>query len=363
MNDDNNPEAGSKATTPLLANPSPPSGLPAPTSRAAPLWRSAWALAVLVALGLAGWQGAENRQLAYTQADLAQRLMTNDSAAREGLRQTQDQLSGVQGKLIDLEGKLEESRSQQAALENLYQDITRNRDEWLLVEVEQGLVLAAQQLQLAGNVSAALLALQAADARLAGSNRPQFLGLRKALVRDLDRLRALPVVDLPGMGLRLEGIVSAIDTLPLLTDSRPRSVMQASAKEKTSPPGNFWHALQRMPGEFLTELRSLIRIQRFDRDEPVLLAPGQEFYLRENLKLRLLNARLALLARDQATFRSELKQAQAWLQRYFDSSNAALQNVQGGLKQLAANEINLELPTLNESLSMMRSIKSGKERK
>ena len=110
----------------------------------------------------------------------------------------------LQSAIGAMESKLADAQSQQASLENLYQDLARSRDEWALAEIEQSVTLAAQQLQLAGNVHGAVLALQAADARLAGSSRPQFITLRKAFGRDLDRLKALPQVDLPGMSLRLE---------------------------------------------------------------------------------------------------------------------------------------------------------------
>ena len=104
-----------------------------------------------------------------------------------------------------------------------------------------------------------------------------------------------------------------------------------------------------------------MRIQRFDREEPALLAPGQAFFLRENLKLRLLNARLALLGHDQWTFRNELKQAQSWLDRYFDGREPSVQTAQGSLKQLSSAEINIDLPNLNESLSAIKNFKLGKE--
>ena len=106
-----------------------------------------------------------------------------------------------------------------------------------------------------------------------------------------------------------------------------------------------------------------MRIQRFDRDEPALLAPTQVFFLRENLKLRLLNARLALLAHDQWTFRNELKYAQTWVDRYFDPREAPVQAAQHSLKELSATEISIELPNLNESLSAIKNFKLGKERK
>lgn len=368
MNDGNNSGMNDPTPSPQPITFEPPT--PVAESRPPSAWRNPWLIVALIALGLAGWQWVETRlRLADTQQELARRLAESDAANKESrllARQAQEQAAAVQGKLAALEDKVAESRSQQATLENLYQDLARNRDEWMLAEIEQSVTLAAQQLQLAGNVQGAVLALQAADARLAGNSRPQFISLRKVLVRDLDRLRALPQVDLPGMNLRLENIIAAIDHLPLAVDARPRAEGKAKAiDEPASPPASatsldFWRHLG---AQFWGEMRSLVRIQRFDRDEPALLAPGQAFFLRENLKLRLLNARLALLARDQWTFRNELKHAQAWVDRYFDAHDKSLQTTQGALKQLAATEINIELPTLNESLSAIKTFKLGKERK
>lgn len=354
-----------------VQEPSPPPALP--PSAASPLthdagyraWKNPWLIVAVVALGLAGWQWSETRiRLADTQQELARRLSESDALARETRllsRQARDEIAALQGKIGELEGKMAESKSQQATLEMLYQDLARSREEWALAEVEQGVTLAAQQLQLAANVQGAVLALQSADARLAGSARPQFIGLRKVLARDLDRLRALPQVDLPGMSLQLERVISAVDSLPLAVDVRPRDERKPAVPTVAHAADSlaFW---QQLGADFWRELRGLIRIQRFDRDEPALLAPQQVFFLRENLKLRLLNARLALLAHDQWTFRSELAQAGRWVDRYFDGRDTAVQSAQESLKQLAATEINSELPNLNQSLSAIKNFKLVKER-
>ena len=349
-------------STPATAATSPPASAAVTGSGA---WRNPWLIIALLALALAGWQWVETRlRLAGTQQELARRLSESDEVARESrtlAKQAQEQLAALQGKFGELEAKIAESKSQQATLESLYQNLARGRDEWALAEVEQGVTLAAQQLQLAANVQGAVLALQSAEARLAGNSRPQFIGLRKVLARDLDRLRALPQLDLPGMNLQLERAISAVDTLPLAVDVRPRDERKAAAPVVAQAADSlaFW---QQLAGEFWRELRSLVRIQRFDRDEPALLAPQQVFFLRENLKLRLLNARLALLAHDQWTFRNELAQARVWVDRYFDGRDPAVQTVQRSLKQLSATEISIELPNLNESLSAIRNFKLGKER-
>lgn len=342
-------------------------------------WRNPWLIIALLALGLVVWQWVETRvRLADTQQLVARRLSDSDTVARDSLtlsRQAQDQLAALQGKLGELEGRLAESKDQHAALESLYQTMTRNHDELALAEIEQGIVLAAQQLQLAANVQGAVLALQTAETRLAGDNgRPQFIGLRKALVRDLDRLRALPQIDLPGMSVHLESVIAAVASLPLAADGRPREdgsakPAPAATKEaaKEAPAGTvsvtsllFW---QRTATDFWNEIRGLVRIQRFDRDEPALLAPTQIFFLRENLKLRLLSARLALLAHDEVTFRNELKQAQVWIERYFDPREKSVQTVRDALQQLVAAEISIDLPNLNESLTAIKNFKLAKERK
>lgn len=334
-------------------------------------WQNPWLVVVLLALALVGWQWLETRQLiAETQKELAQRLLHNDTANTESrmlANQAQEQVASALARIGALEARLAESRGQQLMLESLYQDLARNRDQWLLAEVEQGISLAAQQLQLASNVQGAVLALQTADARLASSNRPQFIGLRKVLARDLGRLRALPQLDTAGINQRIENVLLAIDTLPLSVDARPRNrphpplaVDSAQIDGLSASPLSltFW---QRIGDEFWQEMKGLVRIQRFDRDEPVLLAPGQEFFLRENLKLRLLNARLALLAHDQPTFRNELHQAQIWLERHFNARDPALQNAQNTLRRLVSTDINIELPTLNESLAAIKTFKLGKE--
>ena len=329
-------------------------------------WRSPWLILAVLALALAGWQWMETRlRLAETQQELARRLSESDSVARESraqARQAQEQSASLLARIGELEGKLAESKGQQAMLESLYQNLARSRDEWALAEIEQGVTLAAQQLQLAGNVQGAILALQAADARLSGNNRPQFIALRKAFSRDLDRLRALPTIDMPAMSLRLEGLVMAIDTLPLAVDVRPHEnpaqIVGNDAPQVSVVSVAFW---QQLASLIWHEVRSLIRIQRFDREEPALLAPGQAFFLRENLKLRLLNARLALHGRDQWTFRHEISQIRSWVTRYFDAREKSVQMVMQTLQQLAAAEVAINLPQLTESLSAIKTFRLGKE--
>ena len=334
-------------------NPQPPA---APRARAIYL-AVLWALIACAALALAGWQWLETRsRMASLQEEVAQRLSEADNAGKEdrgALKQMREQIDALQAKLGANESRLAEFQGQTEALKTLYQEVARSREETTLLEVEQAITLAGQQLQLAGNVQAAIFALRAADARLARLNRPQFLPLRKAVGRDLERLQALPVVDLAGMSWQIEQALLGIDKLPLSSYGRPAIPLENALETPVQP---WW---QQTANDLWAELKGLIRIQRFDRDEAVLLAPGQEFFLRENLKLRLLNARLAMLSHDQATFRSELKAAQAILVRHFVGEDKNVETFKVALRQLLTSELSIELPKLDASLAALRSLRAA----
>ncbi len=318
-------------------------------------------IAVALAAGLATlfWLDARSR-IGATQEEVARRLRDIEADAREArsiARQSQEAVRDAHVKVAQLESRLAESQSQQLALEALYQELSRNRDEWQLAEIEQVLAIASQQLQLAGNVRAALLALQLAEARLAKSDRPQFLPVRRALARDIERLKALPVLDVAGMSARIDGMVAAVDSLPLAFDERSE---RPAAAAKDVPDKGFW---SRLGSEVWGELRQLVVIRQVGSNEAPLLPPPQAYFLRENLRLRLLNARLSLLTRDEAGYREDLRAAQAWIQRYFDVRSKQAADASAQLKQLSATSISFEMPTISESLESVRGFQLRQSRR
>jgi uroporphyrin-3 C-methyltransferase len=263
----------------------------------------------------------------------------------------------VQVKLGVLESRLAESQSQQIALEALYQELSRNRDEWALAEIEQTLLIASQQLQLAGNVKSALIALQNADARLQRMERPQLTPLRKAINRDIDRLKALPFVDTVGISVRLDNVIAAVDTLPLAMEVRP-----TTAQSRETPPQAPARTWQRFLSEAWAELKQLVRVQNIDRPEMPLLTPQQAFFLRQNLKLRLLAARLELLSRDQTSYKSDLQAARDWIVRYYDTHDKSVANALATLRNLHESEISIETPDVSATLDALRMLRIARER-
>ena len=316
-------------------------------------------IAIVLATGVATlfWLDARSR-IGATQEELARRLRDIEHDAREARSVAllaQDGLREAHARVAQLEARIAESQSQQLALEALYQELSRNRDEWQLAEIEQVLAIASQQLQLAGNVRAALLALQLAEARLAKTG-PQFLPVRRALARDIERLKALPVLDFAAMSARIDSLVAGVDSLPLAFDEKT-----PPSKERPPPASDqgFW---SRLGSEVWGEVRQLVVVRQVGPSEPPLLPPPQAYFLRENLRLRLLNARLSLLARDEAGYREDLRAAQAWIQRYFDARAKPSADALGQLKQLSAATISFEMPNISESLDAVRGYKSRRTR-
>ena len=320
------------------------------------LWIAAAALALL------GWQWFDTRsRFDDLQVELARRLGEDNALAKEGrtlVRQTQDNLQVLTAKVGGLDAKLAEMQGQQAALDAMYQEMSRSRDERLVAELEQTVGLAAQQLSVAGNVEAALIALQGADARLARNPQPLLLPVRKLINRDIDRLKALPMADAPGISLKLEGIIASIDTMPLAHEQRPKVEPPVKAPHSPADAG-FWQALAM---DVWNEAKQMIRVERMDRPAPALLSPSQNFFLRENLKLRLINARLSLLQRDGRGFREDLNQARDWLDNYFDGRARAVQSATTTLKSLAAIEVSQDLPNLGETLAALRNLKIARDK-
>jgi uroporphyrin-3 C-methyltransferase len=231
---------------------------------------------------------------------------------------------------------------------------------------------------LAGNVQGALIALQNADNRLARAG-PQFIGVRRVLGRDMDRLRALPSVDLAGNALRLDSLVGMVDALPLLSDERPAPAPRLDAKptdrvvrvqtgkdgRKEAEMPSLWERVQDAwrhgSAEVWQEVQQLIRVREVDQPDALLLTPSQSYFLRENLKLRLLNARLALLARQEPIYRSDLLRAEDMLQKYFDMRSKQTVAALTLLKQIESSNTVVELPTLSESLTAVRNFKAPRE--
>lgn len=253
-------------------------------------------------------------------------------------------------RLAALEGKVGDFAGQAAALNSLYQEQTRNREDWMLAEIEHALNLAGQQLQLAGNVAAATSTLEAIDARLAKLDRPQFIPLRKALGQDLGQLKSAPAVDVVGLTVKLDRLAAEIDALPLVIDHARQQADTPAPSHQGVP------AWQRLGEQLLDDIGQLIRVRRMDKPEALLLSPEQAFLLRENVKLRLLGARVAVLQRQDAPFRTDLSASERYVRGYFDTQAPAVGVWLAALNEIKTTQLSVRVPDISASLRAVRAL-------
>jgi uroporphyrin-3 C-methyltransferase/uroporphyrinogen III methyltransferase/synthase len=364
-----------ESTTPLT------SAIDSSSTSSRPWWWPRWpedkeaqlkfALAGLAILLALQWWNARS-DLSDLRREVAQRLQSGEnlnSQTKLIADRVDDQLRVLQGKVSVLEARQADAQNQQAALEQLYRDLAKNRDDWALAEIEQVLSTASQQLQIAGNVRSALVALQNADARLSRVDRPQFIAIRRAIAQDIEKLKSLPSVDLTGVAVRIDSLIAQVDAMPLMSDEKPAIVAptpktKLSNRQKAEANSAYdWRVEMQerwtaWSSELWSDLKQLLRVRTVTAPEALLLTPEQAFFARENVKLRLLNARVALLSRNDAAFRADLAEADRAMQRYFDLRDPHTKTGRELIRQIRESVLNIEMPTLAHSLAAVRQSRS-----
>lgn len=328
-----------------------------------------WCVVVVLACAAGAGGFVLNRKIEKLDQLAVQRQKALDAATAE-IRNKSDQALAnahqVDGQLSQIAGKLSDAQVQQQALQKQYQDLSRNRDAWLLDQVEQTLSGASQQLQLTGNVQMALVALQNADQQLATSQGAQAIAVRKAIAQDIDKLKGAPSVDLTGLAIKLDDAIGRIDALPLsgeapIGQARPRAAHPGDIAREAAATGQprwkvWWREVSTGIGAQLT---SLVQVRRIDNADAMLTSPEQGYFVRENVKLRLLTARLSLLARNDSAMKSDLHTAQTTLAHYFDASSKDTWTVEDLLKQVdVASLLSVAVPNLSTSLNAIQQFKS-----
>lgn len=392
------PEPSSSVATPALPVVATTTGSPVPARRGG-VWLGVLALLVaLLTLMMAGllWQ-----KMDFTQKELARRSQLGEAQSSETralAAQAEAQVKELQARLAVAEVRLSEVSLQRSQLEELMLALSRSRDDNLVQDLESSLRLAQQQSQLTGSVQPLLAALQSADERIARAAQPRLNPVQRAIARDVQRIRSTSVADVPSLVQRLDELLRRVDQWPVPNDVGPRSPAarklstqpqsargkampatvapgpdraSAGAPEPVAPPapaqGGWDRAVQTWTGfwsrvweETTRSGRELVRVSRIDRPEAVLLAPEQAFFLRENLKLRLLNARLGLLARQMDAVQDDLKTIDAALARHFDTTAPDVAAAQAAVTQLRAELVLTEWPRPEESLAALAVAAGGR---
>lgn len=343
-----------------------------------------WVVVILAVAGVVAGGWWFNQRFNDAMDALRTQQAAGDAAlrdARDKSAQSLDATHQLDVQLAALSGKVGDAQTQQQALRQMYQDLARNHDDWVMTQAEQTLSSANQQLQLTGDVHMALSALQNADDELSTSSAPQVLDVRRAIAGDLDKLKSVQVVDVPGLALRLDQAIAKVNTLPLSGDVGPAP--DAAAAASAAPAGgaaepaadatiapwykgglftaaywrSVWAGLTHHASDSASRMVTIRRIDRASADA-MLIAPDQETYLRENLTLRLLSARLSLLSHNEAAMQSDLSAADDALAKYFDPSSPAVGLVRTTIASVRSAAQHVDVPTLDGSLQALRQNKS-----
>jgi uroporphyrin-3 C-methyltransferase len=296
------------------------------------------------------------REILESRSDLQKQLAELDAMSRQARAlagQAQNASADIETRISALDGRLSDTQTQQTTLSALYRDLSINKEEVVLAEVEQAVSIANQELLLAGDVRLAINAMEDAERRLERINHPSLQGIRRVVDQDLRRLRAIPVADVSGMSLRLENLANSVDQLPLAAAARP----VPPAKMKDKKPEGFWANLG---DKFLTEIGQAVRIQRSEGEALPPLAPDQTFFLRQNLRLRLLTARQSLLSHDETNYRGDLRLASRWLDSWYDKQDKGVKQAGDTLRLMIDSPTSIHLPDVAASLNAIRDHQSAR---
>lgn len=379
MNDDLNPAV---PDVPPAAPAEPASIAPAPAPpptrgrRAPRLWWPALVLlAVISAASLVlAWKADQRgasleQELVRRQQDGAGKI----AEARLLAKQAQEQTSEASAKVALLEARVAEVAVQRSQLEDLIQSLSRSRDENVLTDIEAAIRVALQQAAITGSAEPLVSTLKQSDERLARYKQPRLEGVRRAIARDLDRVKATSVADVSSLSIKLDEAIRMVDDLPLVavaearkdaagrdTNQAPapaRPASAASAAMWTGKMRDIWGAVTE---RVWSEAKSLVRVTRIDHPDAMLLAPDQSFFVRENLKLRLLNARLALMSRQFDTAQGDLQVAQASLERYFDRSSKRTVLAGELIRQVSGQARHVVVPRPDDTLAALTAATAGR---
>lgn len=376
----------SESIPPVVA--AEPAAPPSPTASALPAWLP-WLIAllgvaVLLCLVLA-WQSLSRQQ--SLERELVRRQEASAAEATEArlaAKQSGELVRDTAAKVSLLEARLAEVALQRGQLEELIQSMSRSRDENVVGDIEASIRVALQQTQITGSAEPLVATLKQADERLLRYKQPRMEGVRRAVARDLDRVKAVAVVDVSTLTIKLDEVVRMADELPLMSASeatpKPRDERSSDAakereralrlqREQAAAAADgklslwWWQASQQLSswtGLVWGEARTLLRVTRVDHPEAALISPDQSFFLRENLKLRLLNARLALLSRQFDTAQADLRDSQEMLNRYFDTRSRKVAGVAELLRQVAGQARQVSVPRPDDTLAALTAAAAGR---
>jgi uroporphyrin-3 C-methyltransferase len=303
-------------------------------------------LAIVVAVvGYRGWQKIQQQQTQLNQVGANSTTLDQlESKVGELDQNRQQNLKMMRGEFDQYRQKLDDTLDK--VLKELAQQQQADPREWLHAEAEYLLRLANQRLQLERDVKGAKALLNAADERLREADNPALVPIRRAIQSELASLDSVPVIDRTGLYLALMAQQEQLARLPLKQDIEEIAAGKGDAK----PTGGWRQQLATLG----SELKDLVTVRRHDQPLEALITPQQESYLRQNVRLLLEQAQLALLKSEPKLYQASLDKALELVEGYYATDNDGVAQSIDKLKSLRDNEVRPELPDISESSQLLK---------
>ncbi|MDG6895292.1 uroporphyrinogen-III C-methyltransferase [Volucribacter amazonae] len=317
-------------------------------------------LAILIALGVgAGGYYVGQQQVASLEQKIADLASSQPQVveAQQDDRLTQ-QLQQLNQDYQTLNNKLTEfaqrQSGEQQSFETLQEQVNKINNvikaepsDWLLSEADFLLNNALRKLVLDGDVDTAIALLQVASQSLEQVSDARIVSVRKALNDDLKQLLAVNNIDQNAIMQRLSMLANNIDELEILnvnfgdnTDNVQLSDSMLDWKENVKKSA-------------VSFLNHFIRITPKSQNDKALLAPNQDIYLRENIRLRLQIAILAVPRQQNELYKQSLEAVAAWVRSYFNTNTEAAKDFLQQVDNLMEQSIYVDVPTKLSSLTLL----------
>ncbi len=252
------------------------------------------------------------------------------------------------GELSRLSKSLESLKAQLAKQQaTLARFSGAERENWLLAEIGHLLRLANQRLVMGADPVAAEALLKSADTVLRGVDDPSLHVVRAAIAKEIAALRALPKVDLEGIYLRLAALMEQADKLVIF------QLPKQAERPQPAPASDWQGRLHQGYKAALSKLSDYVIIRRRDVPMQALMDPQWEGLVRQNLRMLLEQAQIALLSDNQAVYVASLKSAQQGVAQFQASDEVGAKAISGEITRLQGLTIGIAQPDISRSLQAL----------
>jgi uroporphyrin-3 C-methyltransferase len=270
--------------------------------------------------------------LASVQADWQRELSALRARQNAERAESVRQLSGRMGRVEDQMDRL----------------LAVDRRAWLGQEAVFLTRLAGQRLLVARDVDAALALLEQADALLRDTGEPKFEGVRLAIARDRAALAAVPRVDQVGFYATLSGLIDQVDKLQLEFEAP-----SAQAEVTASPSAGWWTQATSGWHAALAKLSDHLIVRRRSDEIAQLMTPEWAALARQNIRMLIEQAQIAMLSANQPLFERSLQRASGFVALFAEQDPERVSSVVRTLDALRRETIAPELPELTETRSLL----------